>query len=86
MEAKRPECYGDLDKVFPPGPDGLRQVPRSCWDCASRVPCLKQAVSSGPQAAEFREERLARQDGGGLRGFVRRWSRLKSQHRRKEGS
>ena len=79
----RPACFGDMEKVFPLGADGLREVPPDCWDCGQRVDCLKASVSS-PGARQDMGEEMARREQdmtGGFSGFLRRWSRLKSQSR-----
>ncbi|MCB2187050.1 MAG: hypothetical protein KQJ78_11575 [Deltaproteobacteria bacterium] len=47
-----PACLGELDKVFPVAPHGLREVSAGCWDCASRVPCLQKAVAEGRQSGQ----------------------------------
>ncbi len=82
----RPECFGSLEKVFPRGPAGLREVSSGCWDCLARVECLRRAVNQGEQAETIREEVAARSDGPGWSGFLRRWSRLKHKNRAKGAS
>jgi hypothetical protein len=75
-----------LDQVFPVRAHGLREVPSGCWPCGLRVECLKQAVAGPGGRRTVAEEQAARDEArtGGVGGFVRRWSRLKSQSR-KEG-
>jgi hypothetical protein len=73
----RPECYGDLSKVFPMGDSGLREVPASCWDCDQRVDCLRQAISGGESTEQVDQEMSSRRDGPGMAGFIKRWSRRK---------
>ena len=73
----RPECYGDLRRVFPMADSGLREVPAECWDCAHRVECLRLAISRGEQAEDLDQEMTGRRDGQGLGGFLKRWSRRK---------
>jgi hypothetical protein len=72
-----------LDEVFPAKAGGLREVPASCWPCTRRVECLKAAVESPGGGRRVAEEQAARDSAadGGVRGFVRRWSRLKSHSR-----
>lgn len=79
----RPACFGDMEKVFPRGADGLREVPKDCWDCEERVDCLKAAVGSADARREMDEDMARREQEmtGGVTGFLRRWSRLKSQRR-----
>jgi hypothetical protein len=80
------ECFGDLDRVFPKGPGGVRVVPVSCWACPQRVPCLREAVTKAENKKALNQELASRQEQaqGGLTGFIRRWSRLKSQSRKEE--
>jgi len=80
----RPECHGRLDVVFPMGADGLREVAAGCWDCQSRVDCLRLAVAADRD--QGRPDRLTpagqaseNNEQSGVGGFLRRWSRLKSQ-------
>lgn len=80
----RPECFGDMETVFPLGADGLREVSPGCWECARRIPCLKQAAQAPRAKRDLEEERQQRDDSGGVGGFLRRWSRLK-EHARREG-
>lgn len=82
----RPACFGDMEKVFPRGAEGLREVPQDCWDCGERVDCLKAAVDSVEARQNMGEEMARREQEitGGFKGFLRRWSRLKSQRRGEE--
>lgn len=73
----RPECFGDLSKVFPKQHDGLREVSAKCWDCRLRVECLRQAATQGKQGQQLEEERQMREDTDGVGGFLKRWSRRK---------
>ena len=81
----RPECFGDLDTVFPQGAGGLREVSPECWSCPQRVECLRAAVAhpQGRQTLEREQARREQQHVGGLAGFLRRWSRLKTQQAKK---
>lgn len=81
----RPACYGVLDKVFPTGGEGLREVRDLCWNCSLRVECLREAMTNGEQRRTMSEE-MARRDtpAGGVAGFLQRWSRLKNES--KQGS
>ena len=81
----RPECYGVLEKVFPRGKTGLREVRERCWNCAERVECLRAATAQGEQHRVLSEERAGRDSAlvGGVAGFLQRWSRLK--HESKKG-
>jgi hypothetical protein len=82
----QPECFGQIEKVFPMGLDGLREVSAECWPCVERVECLRQAVAS-PEGGDALVGEMAKREQdhtGGVAGFFKRWSRLKSHSRRKE--
>jgi hypothetical protein len=83
---QRPACYGDLDTVFPMGPEGFREVPPDCAACSFRVDCLRQAVNQGKGFQEMGREMAKReqQATGGVGGFYRRWSRLKNLKKREQ--
>jgi hypothetical protein len=72
----RPECFGCLEQVFPPGPHGLRESPPRCLQCACKTECLRRAVS-GEQGLEVHAERLERAYQAGNVGFLERWARQK---------
>lgn len=75
----RPDCFGDLDRVFPMGQDGLRESPPSCLACAVKTECLARAAAS--RKASLGRERLDREVEAGKTGFLNRWSRKKHLHR-----
>ncbi len=81
-----PECFGVIERVFPLGPSGLREVSPECWSCRERVECLRQAVASEEGGDVLVRERARREEEttGGVAGFLKRWSRLKAHSRRKE--
>ena len=81
---QRPDCFGNLEKVFPQGGEGLREVSAGCWDCAARVECLRAAASGKQGGAALAEEKALREDPDGVAGFLRRWSRRKTAARREE--
>ena len=75
-EKSLPECFADLDKVFPMGEDGLRHTPEACMACPEKTPCLR----AGMQAAggdRVREEIVDRAYDSGVIGFFQRWSKKK---------
>lgn len=76
QETEAKGCFGVLDRVFPKGESGLREVPAGCLPCPERIPCLKSAVSSREGLA-MREEMLGRAEKAGLLGRIERWSRKK---------
>ena len=77
-----PECFADLDKVFPMRSDGLRVTPVSCLQCLHKTQCLRTAMGR-KQGLNVREEMIDRAYRGGLTGFFQRWSQKKSIHRMK---
>ncbi len=77
MNDQRPECFGDLDTVFPLRADGLRASPTRCLCCAHKTPCLKTAMQS-KAAVAVKSEKLERAYSAGLIGFFERWSRRKA--------
>ena len=74
MEKKN--CYGILDKVFPFGEDGLRQVPPECFECPDRLTCLKSALNT-KDGYDMRSSNLERIPTEGVVGRLRRWSQKK---------
>ncbi len=76
--ALKPDCFADIDTVFPRRPDGLRESPSRCLACGLKVECLKAALSS-PEGAGVERGGLARNTAVGrvLKGY-RRWSTLKT--------
>ncbi len=81
----RPECFGDLNTVFPRRDDGLRVSPISCLQCLHKTPCLRSAMADR-QGLTVREEMIERAERGGLIGFFQRWSQKKRIHALKEKS
>jgi hypothetical protein len=71
-----PDCFGDLDTVFPQGEDGLRHSPETCLACAHKTECLRAAMLGG-QGIEVREEKVDRAYESGMMGFFERWSKKK---------
>lgn len=70
------ECYGILERVFPAGEEGLRQVPEACFECTDRVSCLKEAIRTR-EGIEMRTRLLERAEEGGMLSKIRRWSHKK---------
>ncbi len=85
MEQRRPNtrpfCFGDLETVFPMGPDGLRSTPESCMVCHCKTECLRAALA-GPAGTQVHREHLRRAEDAGVVGFFGRWSRKKQLSRR----
>ena len=71
-----PDCFGQLDKVFPVGEEGLRTCPPECMKCPHAKSCL-QAAMGGPEGLKLQEEKVDQAYEYGLIGKVERWSRKK---------
>ena len=81
---ERPECFGNLEKVFPVTDRGLRETPDDCmYLCAHKTPCLRQALA-GDKGTDVEEEMIERREQAGMIGFFERWSRKKKLHRDKK--
>lgn len=79
---ERPDCFADLDTVFPMRSDGLRVTPVNCLQCTHKTLCLRTAMGRR-QGLTVREEMIDRAYRGGVTGFFQRWSQKKSIHRMK---
>ena len=80
-------CFGILERVFPVGPRGLREVVPSCFGCPERKACLQAALHTR-EGLDLRREVLDRSPAKGLVGRIKRWSERKELSRRmreKEG-
>ncbi len=74
---ERPDCFGDLDTVFPMTPRGLRETPDDCmYLCPCKTACLRHAMA-GVQGVPVHEEIIERSEQAGMIGFFERWSRKK---------
>lgn len=80
-EEKKPDCFGDLEIVFPKEKDGLRNTPKTCMPCPLKTPCLRAAVS-GTQGHKVRHEMIDRAYDSGRMSFWERWARRKEINRR----
>ncbi|MFC1494035.1 hypothetical protein ACFL6W_02035 [Thermodesulfobacteriota bacterium] len=76
MTKKEKTCFGILDKVFPVGKEGLREVPQDCFDCDDRMPCLKKAINT-EEGYKMRSDNLERIPREGIMGRIKRWSQKK---------
>lgn len=82
MENKKPDCYGNLEKVFPMTDSGLRETPKKCFDqCELKTECLKRAMTT-KQATQVEEEIIERGSKTGAINFFERWSRKKQVHKK----
>jgi hypothetical protein len=73
---KCPDCYGNLEKVFPMGEDGLRHSPDDCLACGHKTGCLRAAIGSG-DGLKVQEEHIDRAYHSGMISFLERWSKKK---------
>ena len=76
MNKPREECFGILDKVFPMGREGLREIVPTCFDCPEKGPCLKAALGT-KEGLALRGKTLDRTPSKGLIDRVKRWSERK---------
>ena len=86
MKEKPPECFGDIETVFPKGESGLRHSPEMCLSCLHKTACLRSAMESTDGLA-VKKEMVERAYTSGTMNFFQRWSRKKSLcHKQKEGA
>jgi hypothetical protein len=83
MTHSHKDCFGMLDKVFPMGNEGLREIVPSCFDCPDRKACLQAALQT-EEGFELRSQALDRSSARGLVGRLRRWSEKKELSRLEE--
>lgn len=76
MNKAYPDCFGELEVVFPKGKHGLRNTPKTCLPCPHKTPCLRSAMH-GDGGLRVREEMLDRAYQSGMMGFFERWSKKK---------
>jgi len=81
---KRPECFGQLDIVFPMGEDGLRHSPETCLKCLEKTDCLRTGLK-GKAGLDVHEEHVDRSYDSGMIGFAQRWSQKKTIKRSRNG-
>ena len=77
MTNEKKECFGILEKVFPMGKDGLREIVPECFQCPGKKECLQAALNTR-EGLEFRSGLLERSSTSGLTGRLRRWSEKKA--------
>jgi len=75
-ETTSPECFGQLDTVFPVGEEGIRTSPPECMKCPHAKACLQTAMR-GPAGLRLQEEKVDQAYKYGLIGKLERWSRKK---------
>ncbi|PIE70263.1 MAG: hypothetical protein CSA22_08655 [Deltaproteobacteria bacterium] len=78
VDHQYPNCFGDLEQVFPLTASGLRESPEACRiSCQFKTDCLKKALAGEQEGRQTREELVDRQYEAGMIGFLERWSRKK---------
>lgn len=81
--ADRPDCFGQLDIVFPMGEEGVRTTPPECMKCALVKSCI-QAAMHGPEGLRLEEARVDLAYEYGLIGRLECWSKKKLIHQKIE--
>ena len=76
VDHRYPDCFGQLDIVFPKGKHGLRNTPKTCLPCSLKTECIRSAMQ-GTGGLRVREEMLDRAYRSGTIGFFERWSKMK---------
>ena len=77
-----PECFGQLEKVFPMTDSGLRQTPDDCfYHCPVKTKCLNHALRT-KDGVKVEEEIIERGSKSGALNFFERWSRKKQLHKK----
>jgi len=77
-----PDCFAELEIVFPLGKDGLRHTPAPCLECAHKTECLRAGLR-GKAGLKVHEEKVDRSYESGMISFVERWSKKKAIDRQK---
>ena len=79
-----PDCFGNLEVVFPMGNMGLRETPDKCiYRCNYKTLCLRTAMR-GLKGIEMKEEMVERREKAGVIGFFERWSKKKALYKEKQ--
>jgi len=76
MQGSRKDCFGILDKVFPVGEEGLREIVPTCFHCDDKEACLETALTT-KEGLQLRNEILERTPATGFLGRLMRWSEKK---------
>lgn len=82
-KADRPECFAQLDVVFPIGEEGIRTTPSECMQCSLVKSCIQAAMGSA-DGLRLEEERVDRAYEYGLIGRLECWSKKKLIHQKIE--
>jgi hypothetical protein len=79
----KPDCFGDLDTVFPMGKEDLRRSPDACVRCEHKTECLTTAMKN-KSGLRFQEEMVDRAYRLKKITLFERWSRKKALHRKQK--
>ena len=78
-----PDCFAQLETVFPMGEDGLRNTPETCLACPQKTECPPTAIP-GIDGLKVREQQIDTAYNSGIIGFHERWSKKKAIERQKK--
>ncbi len=81
MRDRKKDCFGILERVFPMGEKGLREVPPDCFQCPDRTDCMRAAMET-EEGLQMREQTVDRAAKSGMLSRLQRWSRKKDLHRK----
>jgi hypothetical protein len=82
-KADRPDCFAQLDIVFPMGEEGIRTTPLECMKCSLVKSCIQAAMLS-TEGLRLEEKRVDRAYEYGLIGRLECWSKKKLIHQKIE--
>lgn len=78
MNKKIPDCFGDINRVFPKDDDGIRKVPDKCMEsCIEKKECIIAAIESDKENRTESEIIDNAYDAGNI-NFLSRWSKKKA--------
>lgn len=74
----KPQCFGDLNKVFPLNEEGIRQSPEDCIQkCSYKKECIIDALEKDSNRQREHEMVDAAYESGNI-NFFSRWAKKKS--------
>jgi hypothetical protein len=82
-QTHKPNCFGDLDTVFPKGKNDLRHSPETCVQCVHKTECLTTAMKN-KSGLKFQEEMINRAYRLKKISLLERWSRKKVLHQKQK--
>jgi hypothetical protein len=84
MGNNKPECFGDIDSVFPMTENGYRESPENCIkNCSFKRECIVKALESD-KGIDKKSEMLDDAYEAGNINFFARWAKKKSLENRKK--